>query len=87
VSKYFNITEGVRFRFDAEFYNAFNHPNFSFPCAVSRVCTAGIPGVGSTLSDTYTITSTVSPPTSLLGLMLGGDNSVRMIAISGRIEF
>jgi len=26
VSKYFNITERVRFRFDAQFYNAFNHP-------------------------------------------------------------
>ena len=86
VSKYFNLTERVKFRFDAQFYNAFNHPNFNFPCA-PFTCTAGIPRVGSTLNDAYTITSTVSPPTSLLGSGLGGDNSVRMIAISGRIEF
>jgi len=43
--------------------------------------------VGSTLNNAFAITSTVSPPTSLLGSGLGGDNSVRMIAISGRIEF
>ena len=88
VSKYFNISERVKFRFDAQFYNAFNHANFNFPCvAVSLACFAGIPGVGSTLNDAYTITSTVSSPTSLLGSGLGGDNSVRMIAVSGRIEF
>ena len=87
VSKYFNISERAKFRFDAQFYNAFNHPNFGFPCAATGVCTAGIPGVGSTLNDAFAITSTVSPPTSLLGSFLGGDNSVRMIAISGRIEF
>jgi len=85
VSKYFNLTERVRFRFDAQFYNAFSHANSNFPCAYG--CLAGIPGVGSTLNDAYTITSTVSQPTSLLGSGLGGDNPVRMIAISGRIEF
>jgi hypothetical protein len=82
VSKYFNISERVKFRFDARFYNAFNHPNFNFPGSA-----AGIPGVGSTVNDAFAITGTVSPPTSLLGSGLGGDNSVRMIAISGRIEF
>jgi hypothetical protein len=88
VSKYFNLTERVRLRFDAQFYNAFNHPNFNFPCTATTLsCVAGIPGVGSTLNDAYTITSTVSPPTGLLGSGLGGDNSVRMIAISARIEF
>jgi hypothetical protein len=82
VSKYFNISERAKFRFDAQFYNAFNHPNFNFPGS-----SAGIPGVGSTLNNAFAITSTASPPTGLLGSFLGGDNSVRMIAISGRIEF
>jgi hypothetical protein len=82
VSKYFNFSERAKFRFDAQFYNAFNHPNFSFPGN-----TAGIPGVVGTFNYAFAITSTVSPPTSLLVSFLGGDNSVRMIALSGRIEF
>ena len=82
VSKYFNISERVKFRFDAQFYNAFNHANFNFPGS-----SAGIPGVGSTLNNAFASTGTASPPTSLLGSFLGGDNSVRMIAISGRLEF
>jgi hypothetical protein len=82
LTKYFTIHERLKFRFDVQFYNAFNHANFSFPGT-----SAGIPGITSTLLDAYTISSTVSPPTSLFGSFLGGDNSVRMIAISGRIEF
>ena len=82
ISKNFSISERVKFRFDVELYNAFNHPNFSFPGT-----TAGVPGIGSTLIDPFTIGSTVSPPTGLLGSFLGGDNSVRMIAFKGRLEF
>ena len=33
------------------------------------------------------LTSTISPPTGLLGVGLGGDSSPRMIAFQGRIEF
>jgi len=47
---------------------------------------AGVP-------DTYippkfgTLESTISPPTGLLGVGLGGDSSPRMIAFQARIEF
>ena len=34
-----------------------------------------------------TLESTISPPTGLLGVGLGGDSSPRMIAFQGRIEF
>jgi hypothetical protein len=34
-----------------------------------------------------TLESTISPPTGLLGVGLGGDSSPRMIAFQGRIDF
>lgn len=85
ISKSFKLTERVLFKFDAQFYNVFNHPNFGFPNGGSP--TAGIPGNPATLSNFGTIDNTVSPSTGLLGAGLGGDTSVRMIAIRGRIEF
>ena len=33
------------------------------------------------------LTATTSPPTGLLGVGLGGDNSPRMIALQLRVEF
>ena len=44
VTKWFPMTEHVRIRFDAQFFNAFNHPNFGLPSMVL----AGIPGKPST---------------------------------------
>ncbi len=82
IAKNFNLNEKVRLRIDAKFFNAFNHMNPGFPGS-----TAGVPSSGNTLSDAFAITSAVSPPTSILGSALGGDSSVRMIALSGRIEF
>lgn len=82
VAKNFQLTEKVRLRFAAQFYNAFNHMNPGLPGSL-----AGVPGAGNTLSDAFTIISAVSPPTGLLGSGLGGDSSMRMIALSGRIEF
>lgn len=82
ISKNFKITERVNFRFDVQLYNAFNHMNLNFPGNG-----AGIQESPNTLQDAMTIGSAVSPPTSLLGAFLGGDNSVRMIALSGRITF
>jgi hypothetical protein len=82
LTKTFPIKEGVSFRFDAQIFNAYNHPNFALPNSVE----AGMPG-------TYipakfgTLESTISPPTGLLGVGLGGDSSPRMIAFQGRIEF
>ena len=83
LTKRFKLTEKVTFRVDGQFYNVFNHPNFTYPSSVS----IGVPAVPGTLTGVGTISSEVTPPTGLLGSFLGGDNAVRMIALSGRIEF
>ncbi|MGA7350172.1 MAG: hypothetical protein WBX06_03380, partial [Acidobacteriaceae bacterium] len=77
------ITERVTFRFDAQFFNVFNHPNFALPSDNQ----AGAPGDPATQTGFGALTSTISPPTGLLGVGLGGDSSPRMIAFQGRIEF
>jgi hypothetical protein len=82
VTKTFPIKEGITFRFDTQMFNAFNHPNFALPSEVE----AGVPGV-SVPARFGTLESTISPPTGLLGVGLGGDSSTRMIAFQGRIEF
>jgi hypothetical protein len=82
ISKNFKISERVNFRFDAQFYNLFNHANYSLPGT-----TAGVPASPSTLIDAFTITGTANPPTGLLGAGLGGDSSVRIIALSGKLTF
>jgi len=83
IGKNFNLTEQVKFRFDAKFYNALNHMNpgafFGFG--------AGIPGVSNTLQNAFMIVGAQSPPTSLLGSGYPWVNSARMIALSGKIEF
>ena len=82
VTKKFPITKAVSLRFDTQFFNAFNHPNFALPGNVE----AGVPGVYIP-AKFGTLESTVSPPTGLLGVGLGGDSSPRMIAFQARIEF
>jgi hypothetical protein len=82
VTKNFKVREGLTFRFDAQLFNAFNHANFALPSNVE----AGVPGV-LVPARFGTLQSTVSPPTGLLGVGLGGDSSPRMIAFQGRIEF
>jgi hypothetical protein len=82
LTKNFKLTEQVNFQVSGQFFNVFNHPNFSFPANG-----AGIPGETSTLTGFGAISSTVSPATGLLGSFLGGDSSVRMIAFQGRLNF
>jgi hypothetical protein len=82
VTKKLPISEHVTFRFDMQMFNIFNHPNFALP-----INQAGTPGEPATQTGFGAITSTVSPPTGLLGVGLGGDSSPRMIAFQGRIEF
>ena len=82
VTKTIPITEHVAFRFDTQVFNIFNHPNFALPSNQ-----AGTPGKPATQIGFGAITSTISPPTGLLGVGLGGDSSPRMIAFQGRIEF
>ena len=83
LTKWFPITEHVKMRFDAQFFNVFNHPNFGLPSMVL----AGIPGKPSTQTGFGALTYTTSPPTGLLGVGLGGDSSPRMIAFQARLEF
>jgi hypothetical protein len=83
LTKWFPVTERVKMRFDVQFFNVFNHPNFALPSMVL----AGIPGNPATQSGFGAITSTTSPPTGLLGVGLGGDSTPRMIAFQLRLEF
>jgi hypothetical protein len=82
LTKKIPVTERVTFRFDTQFFNVFNHPNFALPSNQ-----AGTPGEPATQTGFGALTSTISPPTGLLGVGLGGDSSPRMIAFQGRIEF
>ena len=83
LTKWFPVTEHLRLRFDAQFFNVVNHPNFGLP----RMVLAGIPGKPSTQTGFGALTYTTSPPTGLLGVGLGGDSSPRMIAFQARLEF
>jgi Carboxypeptidase regulatory-like domain len=82
LSRKFKLVEGASLRFDTQFFNAFNHPNFALPSSVE----AGVPG--ELIPAKFgTLESTISPPTGLLGVGLGGDSSPRMIAFQARVEF
>jgi hypothetical protein len=83
LTKWFTLTEHMKLRFEGQFFNVFNHPNFGLP----SVAQAGIPGNPSTQSGFGALTYTTSPPTGLLGVGLGGDSSPRMIAFQARLEF
>jgi hypothetical protein len=83
LTKWFPLTEHVKLRFESQFFNVFNHPNFGLPSVVQ----AGIPGNPSTQTGFGALTYTTSPPTGLLGVGLGGDSSPRMIAFQARLEF
>jgi hypothetical protein len=89
IVKRFPIKERFALRFDVQMYNVFNHPNFGYPLGPvpEGNATAGIPGELGTLTGFGTISSTVSPSTGLLGGGLGGDSSVRMIALRAGFEF
>jgi Carboxypeptidase regulatory-like domain len=83
LTKYFSLSERVKLRFEGQFFNLLNHPNFALPSMVL----AGIPGKPSTQTGFGALTYTTSPPTGLLGVGLGGDSSPRMIAFQARVEF
>jgi len=83
LTKWFAVTERVKLRIEAQFFNVFNHPNFGLPSMVL----AGIPGKPSTQTGFGALAYTTSPPTGLLGVGLGGDSSPRMIAFQARLEF
>ncbi|HEV2381968.1 MAG TPA: carboxypeptidase regulatory-like domain-containing protein [Terriglobia bacterium] len=82
LGKNFKISERATFRIEAQAYNVFNHMNPAQPGTG-----AGIPGIAATESDAFTINHAQLQPTGLLGSGLGGDNSVRMIALRGMLTF
>jgi hypothetical protein len=83
LTKWFTLSERFKLRFEGQFFNLFNHPNFGLPSMVL----AGIPGKPSTQTGFGALTYATSPPTGLLGVGLGGDSSPRMIAFQARLEF
>lgn len=83
LTKWFFLSERVKLRFDTQFFNVFNHPDFGLPSMVL----AGIPGKPSTQTGFGALTYLTSPPTGLLGVGLGGDSAPRMIAFQLRVEF
>ena len=83
LTKWCPLTEALKLRFDVQFFNVFNHPNFALP----SMMLAGIPGKPSTQTGFGALTYTTSPPTGLLGVGLGGDSTPRMIALQMRLEF
>jgi len=83
LTKWLTLTERVKLRFEGQFFNVFNHPNFGLPSVVQ----AGIPETPSTQAGFGALTYATSPPTGLLGVGLGGDSSPRMIAFQARLEF
>ncbi|MDE1175712.1 MAG: carboxypeptidase-like regulatory domain-containing protein [Edaphobacter sp.] len=91
VSKRFPVHDQIAFRFEAQFYNLFNHPNFGAPTSSTGYTgspQAGIPSSPATLYGFGVIDNTVGPSTGLLGSpTIGGDSSVRMIAFRGTITF
>ncbi len=66
--------ESGQFGLAFQFFNLFNHPNFSLP-------NANLTGALGSIS------SAVSEPTSILGSGLGGDASVRIIQIKASVTF
>ena len=84
ITRRFHIWEQVSMRFDVQMFNAFNHPNFALPSSVQ----AGVPSAPNDIPPGFgTLQSTISPPTGLLGVGLGGDSAPRMIAYQARFEF
>jgi len=83
LTKWFTLSERVKLRVEAQFFNIFNHANFALPSDVY----AGNPGKPSTQVGFGALTYATSPPTGLLGVGLGGDSSPRMIAFHARLEF
>ena len=77
------MSERVKLKVEAQFFNVFDHPNFGLP----TMTLAGIPVKPPTQTGFGALAYTTSPPTGLLGVGLGGDSSPRMIAFQARLEF
>jgi hypothetical protein len=69
--------EFMKLKLGAQFFNAFNHTNFQNPSH----------GRGSSNATLGTISSTVAPPTSILGSTGGADASPRLIQLHASLTF
>jgi hypothetical protein len=68
--------EAAKLQLGVQMFNVFNHPNFGQPGNdVDSPSTFGV------------ITSTVNPPTSILGSFLGGNASPRLVQIKANFTF
>jgi hypothetical protein len=68
--------ESAEFDLGFQFYNVFNHPNFDNP--VSNVAATTTFG---------TLQRTISPATTVYGVALGGDASMRIIQLKAQFRF
>ena len=75
INKNFKLTERVAFGVGANFYNVFNHPNFTNPDSSLASSTFG------------QITSTTAPPTGPYGSFATGLPSGRIVQLQGKIVF
>jgi len=81
VNKNFKLTERVAFGFGANFYNVFNHPNFTNP---DNNFADGDPAAGGTFGR---ILTTTAPPTGPYGAFAVGLPSGRIIQFQGKLVF
>jgi hypothetical protein len=82
ITKRIAASKGTTVSLEAQIFNLLNHTNFAIPTAI-----AGIPGKPETQTGFGVLTATTAPPTGLLGVGLGGDNSPRMMALQVRVQF
>ena len=75
IGKNFKLTERFAFNFTTNFYNIFNHPNFTNPDLNLADGTFG------------QITTTTAPPTGPYGSFFTGLPSGRIIQFAGKIMF
>jgi len=68
-----------------QFFNLFNHPNFTLP--VGDISQAAFDSSGNLIGNFGKSPNTVSTPTSILGSFLGGDASPRLIQFKAEFKF
>ena len=81
INKNFKLTERLAFGFGANFYNIFNHPNFTNP---DNNFADGDPALGGTFGKVLT---TTAPPTGPYGAFAPGLPSGRIIQFQGKLLF
>jgi hypothetical protein len=80
--------ENAHLKLGVQFFNLLNHPNFGQPAHDLAPCYNNSGAfVGCAGTSVGTISSTVNPPTSILGSFLGGDASPRLIQLKANLNF